>query len=79
MKAKSFYYLTILALILIAGINNLSYESQEILNEDHELPKICQLKDGGVLTLSTEVGSQNCKISELDIKVRSTKDNSTMN
>ena len=79
MKAKSFYYLTILALILITGINTLSYESQEILNENYELPKICQLKDGGVLTLSTEVGSQNCKISELDIKGRSTKDNSTMN
>ena len=79
MKAKSFYYLTIIALVLITGINTLSYESQEILNENYELTKICQLKDGGLLTLSTEVGSQSCKISELDIKGRSTKDNSTMN
>ena len=50
MNAKSFYYYPILALILISGINSSSYEIQEIVNENHELPKICKLKDGGVLS-----------------------------
>jgi hypothetical protein len=78
MKARIICCFSLLAIVLISGTNSLSYEIQETLHENHELPKLCQLSDGGVLVLSSEVGNQKCKMSELDIKGRSVKDNSTM-
>ena len=79
MKVKNSLFLTLLGFLIIFKSNCFSNIYQEILHENHELPKVCPTLDGGVLVISTETGSQKFKMTELDKKGKSINDNSTLN
>ena len=64
MKVKD---LAMLFLILISQIYSLSYIQQEVLTEDHELPKVCLLEDDGVAVLTSLRGTRHeSKMCRLD-------------
>ena len=79
MKVKNFIYFFILYFILFFQINSLADISGHILHDDHELPKVCSLEDGGVLAISRLRGSlQQIKISRFDINATPLANNQTM-
>ena len=56
-----------LFLILISQIYSLSEIQQEVLTEDHELPKVCLLEDDGVAVLTSLRGTRHeSKMCRLD-------------
>lgn len=59
MKVKNLVYFFILYFNLISQIHSLTDIKGDVLHEDHELPIICSLEDGGVLAMSRQRGLSN--------------------
>jgi hypothetical protein len=79
MKVKNLVYFFILYFNLISQIHSLTDIKGDVLHEDHELPIICSLEDGGVLAMSRQRGSkQQIKISRFDRNAEPTANNETM-
>ena len=66
MKAQKIIFSILLSLCLIFNVNSLAYTSQEVLHLDSEFPKVCTLKDGKVLVLSSILGRQQTLVTKLD-------------
>ena len=61
---KNIIILLVLSLCLIFQINALSYTYQDIVQENSEFAKVCTLKDGNVLALSSAINSQQMFVSK---------------
>ena len=69
----------VLSLCLIFQINALSYTYHEIIQENAEYVKVCTLKDGKVLALSSAINDQKMFVSKLTDKGRFVYKNATLN
>ena len=76
---KNIIIVLVLSLCLIFQINALSYTYQDIVQENSEFAKVCTLKDGNVLALSSAINSQQFFVSKWTNKGRVIFRNSTIN
>ena len=66
-QSKIFIFLSILlSFCLISKINTLAYTYQYILHKNSVFPKVCTLKDGNVIVVSSALGVSAANITKLD-------------
>ena len=69
MKAK---FMIFLAIYLISQVTSLAKVGHQIVHENAEYPKVCPLKDGNNLVLSSQIGYQKSLFSKFDTNARET-------
>ena len=66
-QSKIFIFLSILlSFCLISKINTLAYTYQYILHKNSVFPKVCTLKDGNVIVVSSALGVSAANVTKLD-------------
>ena len=80
MKAQNFLLFLTLSFLFISPIYSNSNLQLDVLHDEHELPKVCELEDGGVLALTSFRGTlQQCKMTRFDKNAKPVFHNITMN
>ena len=66
-QSKIFIFLSIIvSFCLITKITPLAYTYQYILHKNSEFPKVCTLKDGNVIVVSSALGASASNVTKLD-------------
>ena len=80
MKAQKFLLTIILYFLFISKIQSLSNLQLDVLHDEHELPIVCTLDDGGLVALTSFRGTlRKSKMTRFDENARPIYDNITMN